>query len=526
VSSTFASGRTTLRTLADWGASLTLDAVPLHVRDAAIDQVLSTLGAMLFGRASDLGAPLAAMLRGDDAVHDAMRMAAWSMVLDFDDVMLGGHTGHSSVLVPFALSRGHAGRDLLLAQIVANEIAARVNMVCAVGTTRGQMATHVHLLAAAAARAKLERLDGDAFAQSLAIAMSYPAAALFPSFLGSDAKTLCAAWPVRMGVEAVDAVRAGLVAAADPVDDKRGFFAVNAKVPVREFLGGLGSRWHTATNSFKVHPVCGYLSSAVEATLAIVHEHDVGADAIEAIDVWSSIFTVGMDGHSSPYLDGRRIATLTFCTPFVLASCVLAREFTPEQLKRAWIDDPEVWALASRIRTRHDVSLTLDALLADIPIGAALRRTKRVQAAGFGWHLATQAFGRGGRWRRWRDSLRLVVGLARAAGETGPLDFTKSTKPMGARVRMQLRDGRALERFVAIPRGFAGHGEPVRPLMRRKFVEAASETMAVESACDLAARLEELESLTSEGVAECRRSLLTAATPVFKSYAAAKYTER
>ncbi|HEX2832517.1 MAG TPA: MmgE/PrpD family protein [Thermoanaerobaculia bacterium] len=487
----------TLQTLAKWGASLTLDEVPPRVREAAIDQVLSTLGAMLSGRASDLGEPLARMLHGDGVTHDAMRMAAWSMVLDYDDVMLGGHTGHSAVLVPLALARGHSGNDLLLAQIVANEIAARINMVCAVGTTRGQMATHVHLLAAAAARAKLEALPADSFAQALALAMSYPAAALFPSFLGSDAKMLCAAWPVRMGMEAVDAVRAGLVAAADPVDDRRGFFAVNAKVPVREFLGGLGTRWHTETNSFKLHPVCGYLSSAVEATLALVHEHDLRADDVASIDVWASIFTVGMDGHSSPYLEGRRIATLTFSTPFVLASCVLARDFTPRQLRREWIEEPRVWELAARIRSRHDVGLTLTALTADIPIGAALRRTKRWQAAGFGWHLATQAFGRGGRWKQWRDSLRLVTGLARVAGETKPLDFTNATKPMGARVSIRLRDGREVERSVSIPRGFAGHDEPVRPLLRRKFVDAAIETMPAERACDAAAMIEEMESLAN-----------------------------
>jgi hypothetical protein len=219
--------------------------MPPRVRDAAVNQVLSTLAAMLSGRDSDLGAPLEGMLRGDGAVHDAMLMAARSMVLDYDDVMLGGHTDTRRCSYRWRF-RADARRELLPAQIVANEIAARINMVCAVGTTRGQMATHLHLLSAAAARAKLEGLDEGSFAQALAIALSYPAQALFPAFLGSDAKALCAAWPVRMEMEAVDAVRAGLVASADPVDDKRGFFAINAKVPAA--FGGL-RRWHTETNS-------------------------------------------------------------------------------------------------------------------------------------------------------------------------------------------------------------------------------------------------------------------------------------
>src|ERR1700682_4946029 len=54
--------------------------------------------------------------------HAALLMASWSMVLDFDDVMLGGHTGHSSVLVPLAVGSagGVSGAELILAQIVAN----------------------------------------------------------------------------------------------------------------------------------------------------------------------------------------------------------------------------------------------------------------------------------------------------------------------------------------------------------------------------------------------------------------------
>src|SRR5207237_7914279 len=105
---------------------------------------------------------------------------SWSTVLDFDDVMLGGHTGHSSVLVPLAIGStgGRSGAELILAQIVANEVAARINMVCAVGSTRSQMATHLHLVGAAAARAKLERLDEDSFTAALGFALSYPAAAL------------------------------------------------------------------------------------------------------------------------------------------------------------------------------------------------------------------------------------------------------------------------------------------------------------------------------------------------------------
>lgn len=507
-----------LRQLARWASALTLEQVPQRVRDEAVNQVLSTVAAVCSGWASDLGAPLEHTFPSPSdgpsrivptgvrapASHAALLMASWSMILDFDDVMLGGHTGHSSVIVPLALAQGRTGADLVLAQIVANEVAARINMVCAVGSTRGQMATHLHLLAAAAARAKLEGLGEELFARALAFALSYPAQALFPSFLGSDAKALCAGWPVRMGMEAVDAVRAGLAAQENLLDDERGFFAINARVPVRDFLGGLGERWHTETNSYKIYPVCGYLCSALDATLALVHEERFSADDVASVEVWGSVFTVGMDAHSAPYLDGprSRIATLTFSTPFVIASAILAGEFTPEQLRRAWIEEPRVWELASRVKSAHDVALTIEALTADIPIGAALRRVRPLQAAAFAWQLAGQAFGRAGRCRRLRETLRLVRKLAASAGETGAMDFQRATKPLGARVEIQLHDGRLLTRSVSIPRGFAGHSENTRVLMREKFVHCAAPVIGERVAMEAATKIENLESLSVVGMAD------------------------
>lgn len=518
ISSINVKGTTALDQLARWACGLRLEQVPERVRQQAINQILSTLAAVYSGWDSDVGSLLEKALPppgsgparivptgvAAPASHAALLMASWSMVLDFDDVMLGGHTGHSSVLVPLAIGSGAgcSGEQLLLAQIVANEVAARINMVCGIGSTRGQMAAHLHLLAAAAARAKLEQLDEANFAGALSFALSYPSRALFPAFLGSDAKVLCASLPVRVGMEAVDMVRAGLIAAAEPLNGPDGFFAMASRVPVREFLDGLGERWHTETNSFKIYPVCGYLCSVLDATLDLVRAHDISAADVSAVDVWASLFTVRMDAHSKPYLDGprSRISTLTFSTPFVVASAILAREFSPDQLRRSWIEDRRVWELAERVRTHHDVQLTIRAITADIPIGAGLRRASRWQAAGFAWSAAAAAYGRLGRWRS-PAALRLVAASIAAAGDRRPLDFQRSTKPLGARLEIRLRDGRRFQKSVSIPRGFAGaplaeaNGQNVRDLMREKFLAAAGNVIGSGPATEVARMIEGLETL-------------------------------
>src|SRR5262249_38057786 len=169
--------------LARWSVGLKLEDIPPRVIEQAKNQVFSMLAAVHSGYASDLGRPIArafpppspgpARIIPSGQVpppsHGAFLMSAWSMILDYDDVMLGGHTGHSSVLVPFAYAQARkcGGAELLAAQIVANEISARINMVCALGSIRGQMATHLHLIGAAGARAKLEGLTAQTFAEAI-----------------------------------------------------------------------------------------------------------------------------------------------------------------------------------------------------------------------------------------------------------------------------------------------------------------------------------------------------------------------
>src|SRR4029078_13219767 len=105
-----------------------------------------------------------------------------------------------------------------------------------------------------------------------------------------------------------------------------------------------------------------------------------------------------------------------------------------------------------------------------------------------------------GRCRHLSDTARLIVAVTAGAGETAPLDFRSSAKPIGARVEIRLADGRLLSRSVSIPRGFAGAEtrdptEQPRELMKRKFVEAATPVLGVERAAEGCRMIEKLEEL-------------------------------
>ena len=509
-----------LQRLTRWATTVQLSDVPLAVQEHAKNQVFSILAAVHSGYSSELG-PLIekAFVRHEagqshaiplrwriSASHAAFLMAAWSMVLDFDDVMLGGHTGHSSVLVsmPYAESGGKTGGELLLAQIVANEIAARINMTVALGQTRGQMATHLHLIGAAAARAKLEGLDQQSFAQAIAFALSYPGVALFPAFLGSDAKTLCASWPIKIGLDSVDAVCNGLHANPDVLEGPRGFIRSLAQFPRMEFLEEIGTNWHTETNSFKIYPGCGYISGIIDATIALVQAHNIRPQEVESVDIFASLFTLGMEAHSQPYLCGSQslISTLTFSTAYGVASAIIYRALKPQHFSRESVANQSLWEITRRIRLHHDVRITIDSLKGDIPIGLALSRAGRLQAFFFTLGLCNKALSKKPTLAHLAAKLRIATSMAACAAKSDAFRFVNSKKSLGARVEIHTTDRRTLVHAVSIPKGFAGQEswKSARAMMRGKFVDCASVNVGRDAALEAADLLERLEDLQAADI--------------------------
>jgi 2-methylcitrate dehydratase PrpD len=511
-----------LEQMASWASTLSLSDVPHRVLEHAKNQVYSMLGAVHSGCASDLGDAIDRCFRwrcsgqarviptGEktDPIHAAALMSSWSMALDYDDVMLGGHTGHSSVLVPLAFAAPYrlTGERLLLGQIVANEIAARINMAVALGPVRGQMATYLHLIGAAAARARIQELSARDFAQALALAMSYPARSLYPAFLGSDAKVLCAALPIRCGLEAVDAALSGLRGNPNLLTDTAGFLRSMSPAPRPEFLEGLGVRWHTETNSYKAHPGSAYLQGAVEAVSNLTARTGISAREVRRIDVFSSLLTSGMDAHSASYGRGSEspAANLSFSTAYAVACAILFGSFRPEHLGQEIIARPEVWENVEKVRLHHDTAMTIEALRSDIPIGAALMNASRLERLRF-----ILSSGHGKAAHRLKVSLatklRIAAAICGPAARGVPHDLSAMAKPLGARVVVTLANGLVEEERVRIPAGFAGSGDwrASRALMRSKYTDCAAENIGragAENAARLIARLEELRSRDVENL--------------------------
>lgn len=474
--------------LAGWARRLRLADVPPRVVAHAHSQILSELAAVRASGTHSLGRRLmCAFGRPDspDPKQTAYVLAALGICLDFDDTAYAGHLSHSCVTVPIAYSRQlHMdGAAVLTAVVAANEVAARITAAATLGPFRGQLAAHTHIAGAVIARLRAVQAPEAFWAPALGLGFALPPWPLDRACLGSEAKALVAAVPVRTGLDAVDAALAGIAGPADILEHPDGFLARFADVPLADaLLLGLGERWHTETLSYKVHPGSAYISAAVDCAIRL---HQVigqpRAAEIAEVEVSGSLLTVGIERQAGAYLCGSRspVAALNYSVGYNVATALLTGALTVADLDAERVADSERWSLAARVRVEHDPALTAAALLGTAPLGEAVRQAG---ARALPWLLRQT----GSASDRDRASTGSPPGASAGSGTAAALEhavsaamtlgpsqgFATARKAVGARIRVRLLDGRSFEAFQEVAVGAVGGAEHAEhaALARRKYV--------------------------------------------------------
>ena len=469
--------------VARWASGLRMIDVPADVVDLSRAQRAAVLGGVAASAAdgasrrvvdavSAWAGPGPAPLLGTDrsvAVEDAVYgAAALSIALDFDDYVSFGHTGHSAVLVPalLAAETASSGEQQLLAQVVANEVEARLGGACLIGPLNGQLWSFIHSAGSALAAGLLLGLSEEALAHALAISLYQAPRPTVPGFMAPDSKLLTASEPAVMGLRAARLAAAGVTGPLDALDHAQGFLAAFSYAPLRRLLGGLGAGWATKTLCVKPYPGCAYVDTTLDALLSL---EVASPDDVDRVVVDASMLTCEMDQWSSEYA-GRDVTpvTINFSIRWNVAIALLAGEVSPRQLSAEWLaaNRDSLASLADRVELRHDWELT------------------RASAEAFGGLLPPRALAGAAGLRQLRRGLTRVrgdhpsmvrgladlrgVGAMLRGGRAGwasvggsrfwspdALDRFHMTFP--ARVSVRLRDGRTLEARADVPRGGAGH---------------------------------------------------------------------
>ena len=240
---------------------------------------------LVFGSTRRIGALDAAYINGT-ASH----------ALDFDDCnnTMGGHPSAPvlSALFPLADEQGASGRDFVLAYVAGFEVEAKLGLAVNFHHyTKGWHPTAtLGAFGAAAAAARLLRLDAGATSVALALAASF-ASGIKANF-GTMTKPMHVGHAARNGLFAARLARAGLTANVQNVfEHPQGFLEVFNGAGTYDVQRAIDA-WARPLDiikpgiAIKQYPCCGSTHPAIDAMLDVVSRRRIEPDEVERVDAW------------------------------------------------------------------------------------------------------------------------------------------------------------------------------------------------------------------------------------------------
>jgi 2-methylcitrate dehydratase PrpD len=366
---------TAAQRFASFSASLTLDAIPAEVVEAAKLHVLDTLGCGLAGYARDAApagreamtergvtgpATAIGVKAGLPAADAALANGVTCHALDFDDTHTGAIAHVSVAVVPAALaaaqSAGAGGAELITATIAGNEIITRLGM--AVGSAfhaRGFHPTSVcGVFGATAAAARLQGLEAETAVNALGIAGSLASGLLEYLADGSSTKQLHPGWAAHAGIIASRLAAHGATGPASIIEGRFGLyraFVERDDVDITTQLADLGERWETPRIAFKPYPACHYVHASLDATVQALAGSPVALEEIEEIVALST--EAGVSLVLEPLADKHRPRSeyeAKFSLPYSIASLLVRGKVDVSTYTDEAIVEQDVLELAAKVR--------------------------------------------------------------------------------------------------------------------------------------------------------------------------------
>jgi len=170
------------------------------------------------------------------------------------------------------------------------------------------------------------------------------------AYAPSHMRAVREAFPAQAAVNAAQLAKRDLRAFDQPFEGKHGFFGLYTDgFDETALMRDLGEVFEGANVSFKPWPSCRGTHAYIEATLALMSEHAIDADAVERVDTIVSPFFRAL---SEPPERKRRPQTAIdakFSIPYTVAVALQDRGVGLDAFQPARLKDPDLLRLADRV---------------------------------------------------------------------------------------------------------------------------------------------------------------------------------
>ncbi|OLF14094.1 hypothetical protein BLA60_02720 [Actinophytocola xinjiangensis] len=242
-------------------------------------------------------------------------------------------------------------RDLLVAAVVAYEVADRIGRATHPRATQAGWFPIAASFGAAAGCAKLLGLPAERIADAIgATAFFAPAVLIESIFAGPSAKPAFAGQLARAGVEGAQHAAAGLTGWREVVEHPRGLVAVLGGEPVSDLTDDLGQEWTILDVHQKRFAGCRHTHGAGQAAVELAVEHDLDPASVTGVDV--ETYDIALLLVDRPVGTDPSTVACTLSLPYVVGAALADRDVGGAQYDRARRTDPAVLRVADLVRLR------------------------------------------------------------------------------------------------------------------------------------------------------------------------------
>jgi len=296
-----------------------------------------------------------------------------SMVLDYDDYLFMGHTGHSAVWVSLLTSilNNRSSKDFINGVIIGNEAGGRVGGSVLLGNQNGQMWSYLHGINSVLIYGKLSDMSFETILGGLGNYLYQPHFPLYPGFMGAESKIFTASEPISSGLKALKYSSAGIGGFDEIMEHENGFLNNLSYYPFDFMFTGFGTSWLTKTLAVKKYPGCAYIDTTIDSLLKIIKDAEdekleIVADNIEEIVVNANLLTVEMDNMAQDYFKPNNLSpiNINFNLRLNIAVAIIAKALKPEYLTKSFLAEhkTDIFKIASKVKINHDIAKSFDLL--------------------------------------------------------------------------------------------------------------------------------------------------------------------
>jgi len=367
---TAADDPTPTQQLAAWTARQTASELPPDVLQLAKDYLLDHIAVSLYGMKQPWTEFVAQQVHHERGVAEAsvygrstkvpMRAAALvngsaAHAFELDDWHAASLSHVSACVIPavLAVAEHHhfPGARVLAAIVTGYEVMARVGQTTIPELIiRGFHPSGTHgPIGAAAGVANLLELTPQQTTWAMGIGASCAGGLMEFSQdpQGTMVKRFHTGRAAEAGVLAALLAQKGMTAPKAALDGKFGYARAFSNAPHPEFLTqGLGEDYQIRYTNVKPYACCGALHAGIDAVEQLVADHDIAPEAIEEI-----VFG-GNDSHLQRHAsaDPDSVMAAQYSMPYAVAVALKGRALDPRLFDEGSYRDPELLALASRVR--------------------------------------------------------------------------------------------------------------------------------------------------------------------------------